>query len=432
MSLGGAMNSAVSGLMAMSEALSMISDNLANSSTTAYKETDASFSSLVTSSRSSSAGYSAGGVTVTGLQRVSQQGTIESTSTYTDLAIDGDGFFVVTDGLDGTSLYYTRDGEFDVDDDGYLVLENEYYLQGWATDDDGNVIGTESTSNLVAINISDVSSIAASATTEESITGNLPSDATVGATFQTTLTLYDSLGNEEDVTVSWTKTGTNTWTFTPDASSTLGTSTSTTTGTVTLEDSSGNTYSSVTITFNSDGSLASTDPSDMVLSISGYTTGAADSSITLDLGTVGDTDGLSQYASGEDTPNTDLTITKDGEASGTLSSVSITDGTVYATYTNGLTKAIYKISIATFNNADGLETMSNGIYAATSESGAASYYTSGESGAGTIESGALESSTVDESDQFTRMISAQQAYSACSQVISTVKDMYDDLMQAVR
>jgi flagellar hook protein FlgE len=154
----------------------------------------------------------------------------------------------------------------------------------------------------------------------------------------------------------------------------------------------------------------------------------------MNLGTVGKTDGLSQYASGATSPAVDVTsIASDGLAYGKLSSVAVGDnGTVNATYSNGQTIAIYKIPVATFTAPDQLQAKSDGLYAATAASGSAVVQTSGTNGAGTIYGSELESSTTDTNTEFSSMISAQQAYSAASQVITAVNKMFDTLISSMR
>jgi len=421
MSLTGALSSAISALSAQSQALSMISDNIANADTTAYKTTSSMFDDLVTAS-SNSTSYASGGVTVSGRLNITQQGLLAATSNATDVAIQGSGFFTVTDSTSGGAVSYTRNGAFTVDNAGYLT-NNGQYLEGWRTDADGNVVGNESASNLRAIDTQAVST-SGSATTKTTIAANLPSDAATGDTYTSSMTAYDSLGAANSLQITWTKTGSNTWSASF-ANPTSASDSSTTTGT---------TSGSVAVTFNSDGSLATTSPSPPTISISGWTDGAAASSITLNLGTAGKTDGLTQYASGNTTPSVNVTnISSDGLAYGKLSSISIgKNGVVDATYSNGKTIAIYKIAVATFADPNGLATHSDGIYSATVTSGNATLQASGENGAGTIYGSELESSATDTSGQFSSMISAQQAYSAASQVISTVNKMFDTLMSAVR
>lgn len=421
MSLTGALSSAISALSAQSQSLSMISDNIANTSTTGYKTTSAMFDDLVTAS-SNATSYASGGVTVSGRANITQQGLLAATSNATDVAIQGSGFFVVTSATSGGITSYTRNGAFSTDNAGYLE-NNGSYLEGWRTDSDGNVVGNESASNLQAIN-TQVASTSGSATTKTTIAANLPSDAATGDTYTSSMTVYDSLGAANSMQVTWTKTGTNAWSASfADPTSTSDTTTAT-----------GTASGTIAITFNSDGSLASTSPSPATVAVTGWTDGAADSTITMNLGTAGGTDGLTQYASGETTPTVNVTsIDSDGLSYGKLSSISIgKNGVVDATYSNGQTIAIYKIAVATFADPTGLSAASDGLYSGTVTSGNAALQASGENGAGTIYSSELESSTTDTSSQFSSMISAQQAYSAASQVISTVDKMYDTLISAMR
>jgi flagellar hook protein FlgE len=398
----------------------MISDNIANSSTVGYKTSSALFEQLVTSSSSASS-YSSGGVATGTRANITTQGLLTTTTNATDVAISGNGFFPVTTSLTGGATYYTRNGAFTTDDKGYLTSSTGAYLLGWRTDASGNVVGAASSDTMVPIDTS-VAATSGSATTKTSFALNLPSDAAVNATFTSSMSVYDSLGTAATMQVTWTKTAANTWTGSF-ANPTSATDTSTAIGTVS---------GSASITFNSDGSLAS--PASASISISGWTTGAANSTIALNLGTVGGTDGLTQYSSGASTPAISLTsIDSDGLAFGKLSSVAVGDnGLVNATYSNGQTIAIYKIPVATFAAADQLKAMSDGLYAATASSGNAVVQASGTNGAGKIYGSELESSTTDTNEQFSSMISAQQAYSAASQVITAVNKMFDTLISAMR
>lgn len=420
MSLSGALSSAISGLNAQSQALAVISDNIANSQTTAYKTNTALFESLVTGSSNSSS-YSSGGVISSARSNISTQGLLTTTTNSTDIAIEGSGFFPVTTSLTGGETLYTRNGTFSIDSSGYLVNDGSYLL-GWRTDASGAVVGNASSDALVPIDTS-IAATSGSATAETTIAANLPADAAVDATFTSSMPVYDSLGTASTLQVTWTKTGENTWSASF-GNPTLSSDSTTQTGTTSTD--------SIAVVFNSDGSFASATPA--TISITGWTTGAADSTITMNLGTAGMTDGLSQYSSGATTPAVDVTsISSDGLPYGKLSSVAIgDDGTVNATYSNGQTIAIYKIPVATFTAPDGLQAQSNGLYAATAASGNAVVQASGTNGAGTIYGGVLEASTTDTNTEFSSMISAQQAYSAASQVISAVNEMFDTLISAVR
>lgn len=421
MSLSGALSSAVSALNAQSQSIAMVGDNLANSSTNGYKTTSANFSQLV--SGSTGAEYSSGGVLASSRSNISEQGLLVTTSTSTNLAISGSGFFAVSTSADSKDLYYTRDGAFQTDSNGYLV-NNGNYLLGWRTDADGNVVGSESTGSLTTID-TDIVSSTASATTSVAIQANLPSDAATLDTFTTDLQIYDSLGSAQSIEMTWKKTGANAWTASF-ANPTLSSGSGGDSGTVTSSD--------ITITFNGDGTLASTSPNPPTLAISGWTTGASNSAITLDLGTAGKSDGLTQYTSGSDNPNVSLTgVISDGMAFGSLTGVSIgDDGIVSASYSNGQTISIYKIPVATFANANGLTQFTGGLYSETNASGTATLHEAGVGGAGDIKGGELESSTTDSSAEFSTMIAAQQAYSASAQVITAVNKMFDTLLSAMR
>jgi flagellar hook protein FlgE len=420
MSLSAAINAAVSALNAQSSALALVSTNLANSSTTGYKASDASFASLLAGDSTSSGG--AGGVSVSTVSGISTQGLLTSSTVATNVAISGNGMFAVADSADSNQLYYTRNGSFSIDSDGYLI-SNGYYLQGWPTDADGNVIGGTTASNLEAVDTNAVSSIAG-ATSLVEMSATLPAEAAVGDTFTSEFEIYDSLGTASIVSVTWTKTAQNEWNATF-ADPVLASDTSQTIGDVTS--------TAITISFNGDGTLAGTNPSPPTLEISDWATGAADSAIALDMGDAGTATGLSQYASGKDAPSVSLKTVQDGLAYGSLKSINVgDDGTVYAAYSNGEQRAIYKIAVATFPNVDGLSAMTGGIYAQSSESGVATYKISGVDGAGTIYGGQLEASTTDTNVEFSRMMAAQQAYSGAAQAMSAANDMYDTLMSAIR
>lgn len=443
MSIGGALNTAVSGLKAQSTAISIISDNLANSETIGYKANSTKFSTLVTGNVSSTA-YASGGVRATSRAYVGAQGLITTSSNTTDIAIDGGGMFAVTDGVDGEVLYFTRNGQFSEDSEGYLT-NGSYVLQGWPLDEDGNIDAnnTNSSSSLEPVDLTRFNSSAA-ATDLVTLTGNLPSTSEVEddttsdleGTYTTSSTLYDSLGGQHDITLTWTKTDENTWTVNfSDPTSASSSSDDTATGTV-----GGNIP--YTVTFDGEGKLASitdsegTDCTTLDISVTGWTTGAEDSDISFNIGTVGSTDGMTQYSPSD--PDAELKVTLDSNESnglryGKMNGVEInTDGTVVASYDNGDSVEIYKIPVATFANYDGLELNSNGVYEATIESGSFTLSEAGSGAAGEVKGSSLESSTTDTAEEFSKMIVCQQAYSAASQVVTACNDMFDTLMGAVR
>lgn len=273
--------------------------------------------------------------------------------------------------------------------------------------------------------------------------------AKTGFSASTSMTTYDSLGTEEDYPTTWTAAGNNTWIMT------VGTPTNATGSSTTglLADSSGvstSTYS-YSVAFNSDGTLKSITPlstdnagvlstaptdsnGDVVLKTYSWDDGAAAGSVTLNLGTTGKTDGLSQYDTGQTTPTiSNISTSQDGVQYGSLSSVAVNSaGEIVATYSNKQTVVIYKLALATFPNEDGLSAKNDSVYQQTTASGSYTLNASGDNGTGTIQGKALENSTVDTSTEFSNMISCQQAYQAASQVISTGKTMFSTLLQSVQ
>jgi flagellar hook protein FlgE len=425
MTLSSALSTAVSGLTAQSLALSTISKNIANASTTAYKTSITDFQTLLTES---SGGASGGGVTATATQSMGQQGQIASSATATNVAIDGSGFFVVANSASASAsdFVYTRDGSFAKDSKGNLVNDAGYYLEGFATDPSGAILTSNSSdlSNLKPINLSNIGGTA-KATTQINMSANLPANAAIGATFTTSTTIIDTLGVSHTIGQSWNKTAANAWTLTL-ADPTLTSNPSVTTGTLSP--------TTVAVTFDTSGVLASTNPTPVALSITGLSTGAANSAITLNLGTAGKTDGVTQFSStsgatGIENP----AFTQDGALYGQLTGVTIdTKGLVTASFDNGVKLPVYQIPLATFANPNGLTAVTGAVYSQNQAAGNVSLRLPGDSSAGTLQASALEGSATDIAGEFNRMIVAQQAYSAASQVVTTVKTMFDTLTQAVR
>lgn len=403
MSLSSAMYTAVSGLKAQSRALSVISNNLANSGTTGYKAVTTSFSSLVTQMYNGT-NYRGAGVTSSARQHVADQGKIEGTAKTTDMALDGNGMLVVRYGTGDNSLYFTRNGEFEQDREGYLV-NNNYYLMGWPTDQTGKAVSTQSSAALERINVTkNISSIQPSSTAI--VKADLGPSTAVGGKSTSSMEAYDALGNLHTITLTWEKTATNTWNLgfsCPDGTTTLGTT---------------------SLNFDGTGKLTSPSPASITLPFS-WTNGAAASSIAVDLANVTQTN----KSAGVD----QVSATTNGHTTGKLLGVAISkDGAVTATYDNGQSIPIYRVAVATFPNYDGLSALSRGVYQQSRDSGGYSLHTAGAGGSATVRGSSLESSTVDTADEFTRMIVAQQAYSASSQVIRSAKEMYDALLSVVR
>jgi flagellar hook protein FlgE len=427
MSLYGAMFSGVSGLNAQSQALGMISDNISNVNTVGYKTKEAAFSALVT--RSTPNFHSPGGVRSTPVASVDRQGLLQASSSVTDLAISGQGFFVVTTtptpGANDTRSY-TRAGQFSADTEGYLKNPAGYYLQGWATDATGTPT-TTNTTTLAGLQTVRVSNITGSAvpTTEVEIGANLPASAATSTAVTTNVQIFDSLGVSQTVTFTWTKTGTNAWTVTanaPNATPAAGT-----------ENTTGGPAFSVAIVFNNDGTPLSFDgattPPDLVLT--GWSSGAGTSTIDLDFGTAGAigtarADGITQFSSSYITNF----VNQNGVQFGNFFGVNIDEfGVVAALFDNGQTLDIFRVPVATFPNPNGLDAKTGTVFSESQESGSYFLRQAGQANAGLIVPSSLEASTTDLADEFTNMIITQRAYSANTKVITTADQMLEELLR---
>ncbi len=430
MSLYGAMFSGVSALNAQSQALGMISDNISNVNTVGYKTTKASFATLVT--RSTLNFHAPGGVRSSPIQSVDRQGLLQASANATDIAISGDGFFVVTDNSAPTAndtRLYTRAGQFSTDTNGFLKSPSGHFLQGWATDSAGTPLAANTSvlTSLQPVRVSTVSGSAV-ATSQIDIGANLPASAAVAATETTNVQIFDSLGVSHDVTLTWTKTATNAWTLTanaPDATPAGGTEVTT----------AGPAYS-VAVLFNNDGTPLSFDGATTppALVLTGFASGAATATMALNLGTAGalgtaQANGITQFSSSYST----TFVSQDGVQFGNFFGTSIDEnGIVTALFDNGQTLKVYRLPIATFPNPNGLDAKSGTIFSQSGNSGGFVLRDAGTSNAGKVVPGSLEASTSDLAEEFTNMIITQRAYSASTRVITTADEMLDELIRIKR
>jgi flagellar hook protein FlgE len=440
MSLYDAMMIGVAGLDANSRALSIASSNIANVNTVGYKTSESTFSSMVAAAGGPEAS-SDSGVMASAQQNIVQQGLLFATSSPTDLGISGNGFFVVNNKADDSGQQlFTRAGSFTPDANGNYQNAAGLYLQGWPVGSGGAI--TTNPAQLQTVNLNGLSG-KGEATTEMTLQGNLQASDpivtgyTVGSMsagtfppqFQRTIDVYDSQGGSQPLTISYAKTGANTWAYevayTGDGTN--------------LDDTQLTNppmIASGTMSFNSDGSLANADDTqnpavgsiNITIPWLNSTSGLQSQPVTINMGTVNKTDGMSQF----DTSSVMTSANVDGAVFGNVTGVTVaSDGTVYANYSNGLTQAAYKVPLATFTNADGLASVSGNAYAQSPDSGNAEINGAGTAGAGTIASSELEGSTVDLATEFTNMITTQRAYSASARVITTASQMLDELMQDV-
>jgi flagellar hook protein FlgE len=425
MSLYGAMFSGVSGLNAQSQSLGMISDNISNVNTVGYKTAHASFSTLVTAQSGNT--YAPGGVRSAPVYDINRQGLLQSSANNTDMAISGNGFFVLAERDMPTAAdtrFYSRAGQFAADSEGFLKSPSGFYLQGWRTDLTGTPI-TSNTSLLTGLESIRVNSVSGSAspTTGVDIGLNLPASATTGATQTTDITVFDSLGVSNTVTLTWTKQATaNSWVVTATAPN----ATTVEEGTV----GSGTAFS-VAVVFNGDGTPATFDggATPPVLALGGWSSGANDSLIALNMGTQNVADGITQFSS----TYTVSFINQDGTQFGNFFGVKVDEeGIVTALFDNGETQRIYQIPIATFPNPNGLDTRTGTAFTQSERSGDYFLRSAGDANAGTIAPSALEASTSDLAEEFTSLIITQRAYAASTKIIQTADEMLDELIRIKR
>lgn len=455
MSINSAMLAGTSGLRANASALAAISDNIANVNTVGYKRLRSDFiAQLATQNRQTT--HNAGGVEATQRALLTQQGTTQASAVSTHMAISGDGFFIVrgrsNDATNADPFYYTRAGQFAPDSNGYLQNSAGYYLEGWPVSSTGAVAanptdlsalepvrvsgiagGAQATQTLsLSANLQSSQAVSAAVATYDPVTNNMASGA-VTPDFTTPIQVYDSEGGLHTLTMSFLKQGPNSWLCEValpanevDPSATLvdgqlaaGVLNFTPFGQL---DSATSTLPS-SITIGANGSSGGATPE------WNATLGLATQTIELDIGGASAPGGLTNY----DSPSVLGTSQVDGTPFGSLASVDVDDdGFVTAIFTNGLTRRIYQIPVATFGNDDGLISERGGIYRLGPDSGALSMRGAGVSGAGTIKSRALESSTVDLAEEFSNLIMTQRAYSASSKIITTADEMLDELIRLKR
>ena len=393
----------LSGLIASQDQLSSVSNNLANLDTVGFKDQTVSFSDLFAQSSLTNASNDPieTGLGVAAAQTNSDftDGGISSTGIPSNMALSGNGFFVVQ-GTSGAPSY-TRAGDFTANADGFLTAPSGEQVLGYAATN--GVVSTSGTLQPLKVALGSV--IPATATSNFQISANLNSSSAVGATFASTAPIYDSLGAQHVLTVNYTKTGSNAWSYSvnlPTAD----------TGAATSQLASG------TLTFDSSGNL--TAPTGTVpITIPTFTDGAASLKMSWNLDNANGGGAISQTDLGSTTSST-----QDGRGSGTLTSYAIqADGTIQGSYSNGQTFALGQVAVASFANTQGLLRTGNNDYQGTPGSGSASIGIAGTGGRGTITGGSVEASNVDVAAEFSKLIVAQQAYSANAKTVTTFQQV---------
>jgi len=430
MSILRSLNIGVSGMRANSEALSVTGDNIANVNTVGYKRSQGVFQDILGRSVGGVDSASSGaGTRLASVEQVWSLGPLVSTDSPTDLAISGEGFFVVKGQLQGAEgRYYSRAGQFHIDETGKLVNTNGMRLQGYMASPDGTL---GSTLGDLAIG---GGTIPANATSEMTVTVNLsassdpapawdPTDPINTSTFNTSATVYDSLGNAHDVTMYFRKEADNSWDW---HAMVNGADVNGGTAGQPFEAANG------TMTFTTDGALDTEATTASTFDFIGATQGQTidfnfGDSITTEGGT--GLAGSSQLGSS----STITGLNQNGFSGGSVSGVTVAgDGSIVGVFSNGQQRILGKVATATFASVDGLERGGEGLFASTVKSGEALIGAPETGGRGSIVSGALEQSNVDLGTEFVNLIAYQRGFQANSKVITTADEMYNELVNLKR
>ncbi len=412
MSLYSSFYSSLSGLSANSGMLGVIGNNLSNLNTIGYKGSSSSFQDLFNASLGSN-GTSGNGNPMqvglgTQLGAISQnfgQGSFQSTGNVTDMAVSGQGVFMLQRS-DGSQVY-SRAGNFIVDRNGFLVNPNGDQVLGWNRV--GNVLSTSGVVVPIQINSGTVS--APTATTTLTTTTNLNANAATGDTFSTPVQVYDSLGAAHTVLVTYTKNAAaRTWdlAYSSDATSVTG---------------------PAQAIFDAAGVLT-TPAADGTITVTGWTNGATSpQAIAWDIFDAGGTASITGYAASSATSAT----TQDGAAAGTVRSIVVDqNGIITGNFTNGQTIQLAQIGLATFPNMNGLSKEGNNSWSQTLASGAPNIGAADQGGRGKVLGGQLELSNVDTATEFTQLIVAQRGYQANSRIVTTADTLLQEVLNMVR
>lgn len=387
-------NAALSGIQASSSELNIVGNNIANSGTVGFKQSRAEFADVYASSALGTSSNAIGsGVRLSEVRQLFSQGNISFTENNLDLAVNGQGFFVLND---NGSTVYSRAGNFGVDREGYIVNSSSQRLIGLTATSSGEITGLQGELQL------DTSNIAPAATTKIDLGVNLqanadlpltPFDPADGATFNdvTSATIYDSLGNPHAISMYFAK---NTSNNVYDVYFRINGDTPTTNPTHQLE-------------FDANGDLVNTGLVNVVQPLSN---GAAALNFNVDFSKT------TQYGS----PFAVESILTDGFATGRLDSVDIdSEGLIFGRYTNGQSKTLGKVQLANFANVNGLQPLGDTSWGESFDSGQALISDPGTASLGLLTSGALEDSNVDLTSELVRLITAQRNFQANAQTIST-------------
>ncbi len=400
----------LTGLEASSTALNTIANNLANMNTTAFKSQDVTFSDLfyqqIGDTGAGDPLQVGAGTQVASTETSFTQGSIDETGNATDVALNGQGFFVVEN---GGAAEYTRDGNFTLSADGSLTTQDGQNVMGYPVVN--GAVDTNAPLTAIQIPVGQVEQPAATSTM--SLTANLDASSAAGTEVPAQITIYDSLGVAHVATINFTSQGNGAWNYAIS---------------LPAGDATGGTNLTGTLQFDANGNLTSPAQNVPGISFTGLSDGANDLTINWNLYGANNTPTITQVASASAVSATN----QNGYASGEYSGFTIdSSGVVSAEFSNGQTTAVGQLALASITNQQGLTITAGNNYQTTLASGAASVGVAGAAGLGTIQDEALEESNVDISTQFSNLIVQQQAFDASSKAITTFDTISQDTLNMI-
>ncbi|MBL1433312.1 MAG: flagellar hook protein FlgE [Gammaproteobacteria bacterium] len=393
---------ALSGINAASSQLQVIGNNIANANTTGFKSSRTEFADVFAASSIGAASDAIGsGVRVSNVTQQFSQGSIDFTDNGLDVAINGNGFFQLADASNGGTVY-SRDGAFSVDATGFIVNSRGDQLQARTADTSGNI-----TANIGGLQVN-TGALPPTATTSVELGLNLdatavvpaitPFDANNPATFNSTtsLSVFDSQGGSQLATTYYVKTGDNAW------------------NTHVLINGTELAPTAQALTFNTNGTLAT--PADGAIDYAPFALGGGTAPLALTLDYSGAGAATSQFGAAFSVDS----LNQNGFPTGQLTGIDISsDGVLLARFSNGQSNALGQIQLANFDNPQGLRQLGNNTWVESADSGVAQPNIPGVGGVGLLQSGALEGSNVDITEELVAIISAQRSFQANAEVITT-------------
>ena len=402
----------VSGLRSNAEALNVIGDNIANVNTIGFKGSKAVFSDVFSTllANGDTTSQVGRGAQLQSVLQSFNQGAFESSSNALDLAVDGSGFFTVNNGVGN---FYTRNGQFRLNDQGVVQASTGETLQGF------QITNGVTSSALTDIDLAGVQSSPVPTTTF-TLGANLNAASSGGTTFTSPVTIFNSVGSQVILSLAFTKATTgNTWNFVATPSE----------GTV----SSGGTGS---VTFDTTGQISSLNGGgiadlSIVIDYSSANPPAATQTLNWDL--VDSVGATNRKLTGFAAQSNNNSLVQDGFPTGTLLGLSTnSDGVISGLFNNGQSENLFQVALADFLSPVGLSRVGNNLFAESGQSGQPIIGTANTGGFGGILGSSLELSNVDLASEFVTMIQTQQAFQAAARVITTTDDLLTETINLVR